>query len=134
MKLTEDETIKILIDYLKDNDWLIESFCLGQQKGNDIEAKKDKTKLIIEVKGAKASENSPTKRREKFNSGQIKTHFGKALVKILDEKDLNPNAQFAIAHPNDSDIKKAIGHLIPFLKQLEIKHFWVSSDKKVEKE
>jgi hypothetical protein len=43
MKLTEDETIKILIDYLMDNDWEIESFCLGQQKGNDIEAIKDKT-------------------------------------------------------------------------------------------
>jgi hypothetical protein len=134
MKLTEDETIKILIDYLMDNDWEIESFCLGQQKGNDIEAIKDKTKLIVEAKGAKASDNSPTKKREKFNSGQIKTHFGKALVKILDEKYLNPNAQFAIAHPNDNDIKKAIGHLIPFLKLLEIDHFWVSSDKKVEKE
>ena len=84
--------------------------------------------------GAKASDNSPTKKREKFNSGQIKTHFGKALVKILNEKYLNPNAQFAIAHPNDYDIKKTIGHLIPFLKKLEIDHFWVSTDKKVEKE
>lgn len=129
MKLTEDETILILIDYLKKKDWKIESYCLGQQKGNDIVAKKEKSTLIIEAKGAKASDNSPTKKREKFSSGQIKTHFGKAIVKILDEKHINPNAQFAIAQPDDNDIRKAVGHLIPFLKQLKINHFWVSSDK-----
>jgi len=131
MKLTEDETILILIDHLKENDWKIESYCLGQQKGNDIVAKKDKETLIIEAKGAKASDNSPTKKREKFSSGQIKTHFGKALVKILDEKYLNPNAQFAIAQPDDNDIRKSVGHIIPFLKQLEINHYWVSSDSKI---
>lgn len=128
MKQTEDEIINILIGHLKLNGWTIDSYCLGQTYGNDIVASKANTKLIVEAKGAKASNNSPTKKREYFDSGQIKTHFGKALVKVLDEKYLNPKSKFAIAHPDDNDIRKTIGHLTPFLKTLGIKHFWVSAD------
>jgi hypothetical protein len=128
MKQTEDEIIKSLTYYLIQNGWTIESYALGAKRGNDIEASKDNTILIIEAKGAKASDDAPTKKREKFDSGQIKTHFGKAIVKILDEKYLNPKAKFGIAHPDDTDIKRSIGHLTPFLKTMGIKHFWVSSN------
>lgn len=128
MKQTEDEIVNILIGHLKLNGWTIDSYCLGQTHGNDIVASKTNTKLIVEAKGARAGDNSPTKKREYFDSGQIKTHFGKALVKVLDEKYINPKSKFAIAHPDDNDIRKAIGHLTPFLKTLGIKHFWVSAD------
>lgn len=128
MKQTEDEIVNILIGHLKLNGWNIDSYCLGQTHGNDIVASKTNTKLIVEAKGAKAGYNSPTKKREYFDSGQIKTHFGKALVKVLDEKYLNPKSKFAIAHPDDNDIRKSIGHLTPFLRTLGIKHFWVSAD------
>lgn len=128
MKQTEDEIVTILIQYLNQNGWTIESYCLGQNHGNDIVALKGNSKLIVEAKGAKAGDNSPNKRREHFNSGQIKTHFGKAIVKVLDEKYINPKCKFAIAHPDDIDIRKTIGHLIPFLKTLGIIHFWVLAD------
>ncbi|MEO6150771.1 MAG: hypothetical protein ABIP28_11440 [Mucilaginibacter sp.] len=127
-KLTEDETIGILMNHLIKDGWVIDSHCLGQTKGCDIITSKNGEKLYIEVKGAKAGDKSPTKKREYFDSGQIKTHFGKAIVKILDDKYLNPNSNFAIAHPNDTAIKKSIGNLTPFLKEIGIKHFWVSSD------
>jgi len=123
MKLTEDETIILLMQYLEKNKWKIESHCLGQNRGCDIVAVKENEKLYIEVKGARAGDNSPTKRGEFFDSGQIKTHFGKAILKILDDKYKYPKSTFAIAHPNDSGIKKAIGNLTPYLKGLGIKHF-----------
>jgi len=128
VKLTEDETVIFLTEHLKQNGWTIDSFCLGQKHGCDIVASKSNSTLVVEVKGAKASENSPTKKRPHFDGGQIKTHFGKALVKVLDEKYLNPKNKFAIAHPDDVDIRRAIGHLNPFLKTLGIKHFWVSEN------
>ena len=128
IKLTEDEIITFLISHLKKNEWTIDSYCLGQNHGNDMVASKSNTKLIVEAKGARAGDNSPTKKREYFDSGQIKTHFGKAIVKVLEEKYLNPKYKHAIAHPDDSDIRKSIGHLIPFLKTLGIKHFWISSN------
>lgn len=133
-KLTEDETILILMKHLEADGWGIVSHCLGQTRGHDIVAHKLDSVLLIEVKGARASDNSPTKRRFYFDSGQIKTHFGKAIVKILDDKHLNPLANFAIAHPSDSMIRRAIGHLTPYLKSLEIQHFWVSADGTVEED
>lgn len=128
MKQTEDEIVVLLIEYLKQIGWIIEDHCLGQKHGNDIVALKGNLKLIVEAKGAKAGDKSPTKRRECFDKGQIKTHFGKAIVKILEEKLLNPKCKFAIAHPDDIDIRKAIGGITPFLKNLGIIHFWVSAD------
>jgi hypothetical protein len=130
-KLTEDETINILIQHLEKDGWNINSRCLGQERGCDIVALKDEGRLLIEVKGARAGDNSPTKKRKYFDSGQIKTHFGKAIVKVLDDKVLSPDSKIAIAHPDDADIRKSIGNLTPFLKKLEIKHFWVSSNGQV---
>ncbi len=55
-----------------------------------------------------------------------------SLVKMLHEKSLHPKVKLAIAHPEDDDIKKAIGHIIPFLKNLGIIHFWVSQSQVTE--
>lgn len=128
MKLTEDEIVIILRSHLEKDGWNIESFCLGQERGIDIVASKSSVQLIVEAKGAKASDSSPTKIREHFDSGQIKTHFGKAIVKILEEKYKNPKSELAIAHPDDPDLRKTIGHLLPYLKKIGIKHFWVSAN------
>lgn len=108
-KLIEDEVVISLMEYLKNVGWLIENHCLGNKRGNDIVAIKGKETLIVEAKGAKANDMAPTKRREFFNSGQIKTHFGKAIVKIIEEQAKGSGTQFAIAHPNDEQIKNAIG-------------------------
>jgi hypothetical protein len=128
MKLTEDEVVKLLMKHLEKEGWNINSFCLGQKHGTDIIASKSNIQLIVEAKGAKASESSPTKKRDYFDSGQIKTHFGKAIVKILEEKHKNPKSELAIAHPNDTDLRKTIGHLLPYLKTIGIKHFWISAN------
>ena len=125
-KLTEDRTIKFLIDHLVFNSQEIESYCLGQQRGYDIVAKKNKQFLYIEVKGAKASDNSPTKKRKYFSSGQIKDHFGKAIVKSLETINAIPNAHVAIAHPDDKDIRHCIEESIKLIGRLGIIHLWVS--------
>lgn len=134
VKLTENETIEILMNHLERQGWQIASYCLGQSKGCDIVALKDKKRLVIEVKGARADDLSPTKKRVHFSSGQIKTHFGKAIVKTLQDRYCSPKDNFAIAHPNDPAIKKAIGHLTPFLKTLNVRHFWVSVDGRVDED
>lgn len=124
-KLTEDEVVAILSKELENDGWTIISQCFGQSKGNDIEATKNGETLIIEAKGAKSNDYSPTKKREFFNSVQIKSHFGRAIVKIMSDIEKNPNYKYAIAHPDDELIKKTIGKIIPQLEKLTIKHYWV---------
>ena len=48
------------------------------------------------------------KKRPYFDSGQIKDHFGKAIVKVLELKSDNENCDVAIAHPDDESIKKIL--------------------------
>lgn len=127
-KWTEDQTVFKLIDHLKDGGWMIESYCTGHKRGVDIIAVKNKSKIFIEVKGAKANDSSPIKSREHFDAGQIKTHFGKAIIKAIETKLEHPDAIIAIAHPNDGYIRKVIGPLIPSLKFLDIIHYWVDEN------
>ena len=130
-KLTENRTIELLMPHLTKQGYEIESFCLGQTRGYDVVAVKNGKKLLIEVKGAKAHKDSPTKRRDYFNSGQIKTHLGKAIIKCLETKVAFPNAEIAIAHPEDEQIRKAIASIIPELNKIGIQHYWVNANGKV---
>ena len=134
-KLTEDQTILLLIDHLKNSGWEILSYCLGQQRGYDIVAINSAgRKLFVEAKGAKASDSSPTKKRKYFNSGQIKDHFGKAIVKSLETQLDHPDDIAAIAHPYDSDILKHIGRTASHIGAMGIATFWVKSSGEVEEE
>jgi len=127
-KLTENEVVILMRKHLETKGWKIVSSCLGQERGNDIVASMNGKTLVIEAKGAKASDESSSKRREQFSSGQIKNHFGKALVKILEQMSLHPDFEFGIARPNDRYLRKHTENLVPYLKKLDIKHFWVSED------
>lgn len=127
-KLTEDKVVTILSQQLKSEGWKITNQSFGQTHGNDIEAIRDGIILIVEAKGAKSNDYSPTKKRDFFDSSQIKSHFGRALVKIMSEIEKNPNNLYAIAHPDDELIRKSIGSIIPQLEKLNIKHYWVKND------
>jgi len=127
-KLTEDETVELLMIYLKSEGYKILDYCKGHRRGIDITAEKNNRKLLIEVKGARANHNSKIKKRSYFDSGQIKDHFGKAIVKSLEVKSDNPDCDIAIAHPDDELIKKHLDKSIKHLNQLDIIHFWVSKN------
>ena len=70
--------------YFNVNGYDIEDYCLGHQRGIDIVSSKNNKKFLIEVKGARANDDSPIKKRKFFDSGQIKDHLGKAIVKSLE--------------------------------------------------
>lgn len=125
MKLTEDQTVELMMKHLQKDGWQITNFCLGQKRGYDIVAEKGGETMRVEVKGAMANLYSPTKRRKHFDSGQIKSHFGRALVKTMETIELFPDDIAAIAHPDDVDIRRAIGELVPQLQSLGIKHYWI---------
>lgn len=127
-RLTENETVELLMSYLQSQDWEIESFCLGQTRGYDIVASKNQKRMFVEVKGAKGDDKSPTKKREFFDSGQLKSHLGRAIIKTLETKHTNPIAIVAIAHPDDEYIKKVLGKLIQDIKKMGIVHFWVNKN------
>ena len=46
-KLTEDETVLLLIDYLEANGYVIEDYCLGHKRGIDIVSSKNNKKFLL---------------------------------------------------------------------------------------
>ncbi|MBW7941458.1 MAG: hypothetical protein H3C64_03445 [Candidatus Kuenenia stuttgartiensis] len=131
-KLSETEVVNYLCSHLQKNGWEILGKCLGFERGIDVEACKDNIKLLVEAKGAKANDGAHNKKRSYFSGGQIKTHFGKAIVKALELKISHPKNIVAIAHPDDELIRKHIGGLTPMLKGIGVKHFWVTADNIIE--
>ena len=127
-KLTEDETVELLMDFLKSDGYNILDYCKGHTRGIDITAEKNNRKLLIEVKGARANHNSKIKKRLYFDSGQIKDHFGKAIVKSLETINSHPNAKIGIAHPDDEDIRRVIGGITKNVTKLGITHYWVNEN------
>lgn len=134
MKLTENQVVEGLMQYLQNTGWEIDDHCLGFKHGIDIVAVKENTKLIVEAKGARANDGAHNAVRKQFDSGQLKTHLGKAIVKILEEMTKNPRARFAIAHPDDVYIRQCIGPSIKHLKKMGIIHYWVAENGNVTEE
>lgn len=129
--LLEDHIIDVLMDWLEKDRWEIISYCKGKKRGIDILAKKGKHAFIIEAKGAKGNPGHNSTKRDKFDSGQIKTHFGMAILKVLGERKNYPGSQVAIAHPDDDYIRKIITPVIPDLKKIGIRFLWVDNNDKV---
>jgi len=129
--LTENATIDFLVSYLEVNGWEIIDKKYGNSHGYDIEAIRYDETLIVEVKGAMANEGSKIKKRPFFDSGQIKTHLGKAIVKVLEVRNERPEAIIAIAHPYTPSIVKIVTPLLPYLVVLGIEHFWVKENGEV---
>lgn len=123
--LTEDQVIVSLITYLELDDWKIISYCMGHDRGYDIVAEKDSQRMYVEAKGAKGNDKAHNTVRRKFDSGQIKDHLGKALIKSFETQNKFPNAIVAIAHPDDAYIRSIIGDVIKNINSAGIKHFWV---------
>ncbi len=132
-KLTENQVIEILAKYLEGQGWkLKEPYKLNRSQGIDIYLEKDGVEQLIEAKGARGNPMDKNVTRKKFSAGQIKTHFGVALVKSLKEKTKNPDAIIAIAQPDDPDIRNVLKDIIGYLRDLGIKHYWVSESKVLE--
>ena len=129
--MTEDEVVLNLVKYLEQSGWRILKYCLGGQRGIDITATKDDELLLIEAKGAKGKRSNTT--RKQFDSGQIKTHYGKAIVRVLEEKTKHPGAIIAIAHPNDEYIKKVLSNSVNHLEDFGIEHYWVAENEDISK-
>jgi hypothetical protein len=126
-ELLEDQVIEYLCLWLSNNGWKIISQCRGHEHGIDIFAEKDKYRLIVEAKGSRGNPNSYNTTKDKFSSGQLKDHLGKAIVKVLDERNKFPNSLIAISHPDDQYIRKHLRVVISELIKFNIIHFWVNS-------
>ena len=130
-KLTEDEVVVYLSNWLQSKGWTITEKCTGHTHGIDILAEKDGKKLFVEAKGARGNPKSHVTTREYFDSGQLKTHLGKAIIKLLELKSKYPGNLYAIAQPDDEYLREHLEHIIQELNKLGFMIYWVKSAEEI---
>jgi len=123
--MLEDEVVEKLSQWLSKKGWRVDNLCKGHTHGNDISAVKGTDRLIVEAKGGRGNPKSPVTTRKKFNCSQIKTHFGKAIVKLFEERNKDPRVIVAIAQPDDKYIIDCLSDAIPGVINAGIRLYWV---------
>ena len=122
--LTEDEVVKSLVKYLEREDYFIERFSLGTERGHDIEGKTPEGRsLYIECKGS----ISP-KTGKSFDTNGKWSRASSAVFHQLRHRASDPNAKIGIALPDDEYYRETLidDNLKKLLKSLDIDLYWVS--------
>ncbi|WP_243374634.1 hypothetical protein [Geotalea sp. SG265] len=127
-KMTEDEVVRNLCLWLEAEGWKIRNKCLGHQRGVDVLATKGTETLIVEAKGSMGNSASHLTTRPYFDGKQIKSHFGRAVIRAFEEKYNNPDDIVAIAQPDDPSLINCLSGAIPSVIGAGIKLFWIHPD------
>ena len=125
-KLSEDQVVELLATWFKKQHFKEVTRAPGHRHGIDLEVLLGNERIVIEAKGARG--NKENRKKNVFDAVQIKVHFGMALVKAMELKVKEEGAIVAIAQPDDELVRKSVGHLIPQLDQLGVRHYWVKHD------
>jgi hypothetical protein len=130
-QLTEDQVIDFLSTWLSKKGWKKSEMSTGHKKGLDLKVSRGREVMIIEAKGSKANPKAYNKTRDRFDSGQVKDHFGKALVKVLEQHNQHPEWTVGIAQPDEPYIRKCLQYVVREARKIGILLFWVKSRNKV---
>mgnify|MGYP001313635857 CR=1 FL=1 len=128
-KLSEDQVVELLATWFKKQHFTEVTKTLGHLHGVDLEVLRGDERIVIEAKGARG--NKADRKKDFFDAVQIKVHFGMALVKAMELKEMEKGAIVAIAQPDDPQVRAAVGDIVPQLARMGIRHYWVKPDGKV---
>jgi len=127
--LTENDIVKAVSLFLKNGGYVIDQALKTSQQGIDIEATAPNgVKCFVEAKGATSSKKETSRYGKEFNSNQVKTHVGAALLKSFQTLQLHNSSEVVIALPNNKLHKLIIKSMYEPIKASGIRVFFVSQD------
>lgn len=125
---------KSFCEYLRKEKWDILKAANTKihEKGIDIVAKRNRTHLVVEVKGYPSTKYQYGKNKGKLKptkpNTQARHWFAEVILSIILAKNKYPNAKRAIALPNYNVYNKLIDKTKPELKLLQIGIFLVNKN------
>lgn len=128
--LAEDEVIDAVRDFLVARSWRIVSRATAMQRGDDLVAERDGTRLVIEAKGAGSSKEGTARFGKTFSKGQVFDHVGKAVLKAMRVVSAGSD-RAGIALPGDAAHRAEVAKIRAALDQLGVAVFWVGEDRAV---
>lgn len=121
--LTENDIIDVVCKYLVSMNYDILHKSYTNQKGIDIEAKKECQFLYVEAKGETSSKPSTNRYGKPFSRTQIYSHISKAIYKslqILSNNEEDKEIITAIAIPDTRNHNELIDKVLPALNMQNI--------------
>jgi len=130
--LGEDDVVDAVRAYLTERGWQYVSSAkaVGKQHGEDLVMKRGSTCLSVEAKGETSSDPDSTRYGEPFDSGQIASHIGRAVVTALGVVSTGER-RAAIALPATTAHKSRVQRIAPALERLAVTVLWVAADRTV---
>jgi len=132
--LTENDILINLAKYLENQGFAIKQHLNTSQTGYDLIAEKENERLFVEAKGETSSKET-ARAGKPFDSGQIKSHVGQAILasfKVISKMPGGERTKAAIALPNNKGHKKLIESIMPALNQIGIRVYLVDSESVIE--
>lgn len=122
--LTEDEVVDAMCRWLKAGGFRIESFCKGNQTGDDVHAiDRHGRSLFVECKGAVSRSGNPL--------NQWRNVSGSFFNAVRDAVVIRPRDVHGIAVPDIPEAHELLDRLTETLNNLRIAVFWVSDASQV---
>ncbi len=127
--LTENDVIEAVCSYLIKNAYKINKKLSTRQRGVDIVATNpDGIPCYIEAKGATSSKPESSRYGQEFNSSQVKTHIGMALVAAFKSLNEYTEAESFIALPNNTAHKALVESMRKPIRNSGVKILLVSEE------
>jgi Holliday junction resolvase-like predicted endonuclease len=135
--LNENDVVELVTKYLLDNGYTIVQSLDTNSKGIDIIADHLKTndRLFVEAKGETSSKEHTNRFGKAFDSKQVRNHISRAVfsaMKVVSLKPAGKKTKAAIALPSTDGHKKEFENIKAAVRQLNIKVFWVDTEKVIE--
>ena len=118
--LTENEIIKKTTKYLEDQGYQILQSLNTNEKGVDIVAEKNGTKIYVEAKGETSSKSNTARYGKPFSKNQVGTHIAVAILAAMKQKDKDKTCNVAIALPHNENHTGIINNIRNSLRKAEI--------------
>lgn len=124
--MNEDHVNKAVANFLRGIGCNNVVYLLGKEHGIDVKAEKNGWKIWVESKGSRGNDHAND---IVFDSGQIKTHADRQILKLMEyANNTDGKTLFIMANPNIERIRNRVNKVKRLLDEMQFIQFWVNSD------
>ncbi|WP_413379045.1 hypothetical protein [Alkalihalobacillus sp. 1P02AB] len=128
--MNEDTVNYSVFNYLRQKGFCELKCLTGKKHGIDVEGKKNEWTIWVESKGSTGNDASGDM---VFDSGQIKTHADRQIMKLMEYLNVvDENVLLVLANPDIPRIRGRIAKIDKILDQIGLIQFWVQEDQTVQ--
>ena len=126
--LNENDVVRHTCSALVRERWSIARAATTKDRGIDIVADRDGSRLYVEAKGVTSSDETSRRYGSLQTSSQIFIQVAAALLKTAELRDTDPEAEVVIAVPEHPAMRRRLGGINSVLRDARIGVLWVDAD------